>query len=217
MASLSGMNAAGSFEGTAGRTSSQVSSAASIWASHDNEEEDVELSKPGALQSVVGESPKAAARYLGSPSSNTSSHLGLSSDPIMVSTDSLRPGEAQSTANSGLWSATPAVHADPGGEEAAGVSPYPPLSWADPSVGTHEVHVEHHPSAPLTAGNDVPDEAVPYGDSPDSNKGSNAANNSSHAEVPTSGDSNGPSLLYILPAVGIALISVFLVYTRLQK
>ncbi|XP_046796233.1 mitochondrial antiviral-signaling protein isoform X2 [Gallus gallus] len=217
VASLSGMNAAGSFEGTAGRTSSQVSSAASIWASHDNEEEDVELSKPGALQSVVGESPKAAARYLGSPSSNTSSHLGLSSDPIMVSTDSLRPGEAQSTANSGLWSATPAVHADPGGEEAAGVSPYPPLSWADPSVGTHEVHVEHHPSAPLTAGNDVPDEAVPYGDSPDSNKGSNAANNSSHAEVPTSGDSNGPSLLYILPAVGIALISVFLVYTRLQK
>lgn len=217
VASLSGMNAAGSFEGTAGRTSSQVSSAASIWASHDNEEEDVELSKPGALQSVVGESPKAAARYPGSPSSNTSSHLGLSSDPIMVSTDSLRPGEAQSTANSGLWSATPAVHADPGGEEAAGVSPYPPLSWADPSVGTHEVHVEHHPSAPLTAGNDVPDEAVPYGDSPDSNKGSNAANNSSHAEVPTSGDSNGPSLLYILPAVGIALISVFLVYTRLQK
>ncbi|XP_046772404.1 mitochondrial antiviral-signaling protein isoform X2 [Gallus gallus] len=217
VASLSGMNAAGSFEGAAGRTSSQVSSAASIWASHDNEEEDVELSKPGALQSVVGESPKAAARYPGSPSSNTSSHLGLSSDPIMVSTDSLRPGEAQSTANSGLWSATPAVHADPGGEEAAGVSPYPPLSWADPSVGTHEVHVEHHPSAPLTAGNDVPDEAVPYGDSPDSNKGSNAANNSSHAEVPTSGDSNGPSLLYILPAVGIALISVFLVYTRLQK
>ncbi|POI30610.1 hypothetical protein CIB84_005639 [Bambusicola thoracicus] len=217
VASLSGMNAAGSFEGAAGRTPSRVSSAASIWASHDNEEEDVELSKPGALQSVVGESPKAAARYQQSPSSNTSSHLGLSSDPLMVSTDSLRPGEAQSTANSGRWSATPAVHADPGGEKAAGVSPYPPLSWGSPSVGTHEVHVEHHPSAMLAAGNDVPHEAVPYGDSPDSNKGSNATNSSSHTKVPTSGDSSGPSLLYVLPAVGIALISVFLVYKRLQK
>uniref|UniRef100_A0A8C9LAW8 Caspase recruitment domain-containing protein n=1 Tax=Pavo cristatus TaxID=9049 RepID=A0A8C9LAW8_PAVCR len=217
VASLSGMNTAGSFEGAAGRTPSRVSSAASLWASHDNEEEDVELSKPGALQSVVGEGPKAAARYLGSPSSNTSSHLGLSSDPLMVSTDSLKPGEAQSRANSGHWSATPAAHADPGGEEAAGVSPYPPLSWASPSVGTHEVHVEHHPSALLAAGNDVRDGAVPFGNSPDSNKGSNAATSSSQAKVPTSGGSNGPSLLYILPAVGIALISVFLVYTRLQK
>lgn len=212
------MNAAGSFEGAAGKTPSRVSSATSIWASHDNEEEDVELSKPGALQSVAGESPeKAAARYLGSPSSNTSSHLGLSSDPLMVSTDSLRPGEAQSRANSGRWSATPAVHADPGGEKAAGVSPYPPLSWASPSVGTHEVHVEHHLSAVLAAGNDVRDGAVPFEGSPDSNKGSNAATNSSQVKVPTSGDSNGPSLLYILPAVGIALISVFLVYRRLQK
>ncbi|XP_042668750.1 mitochondrial antiviral-signaling protein isoform X2 [Centrocercus urophasianus] len=218
VASLSAMNAAGSFEGAAGKTPSRVSSAASIWASHDNEEEDVELSKPGALQSVVGESPKkAAARYLGSPSSNTSSHPGLSSDPLMVSADSLRPGEAQSRANSGRWSATPAVHADPGGEKAAGVSPYPPLSWASPSVGTHEVHVEHHLSALLEAGNDVRDGAVPSEGSPDSNKGSNAATNSSQVKVPTSGDSNGPSLLYILPAVGIALISVFLVYTRLQK
>ncbi|XP_042727747.1 mitochondrial antiviral-signaling protein isoform X1 [Lagopus leucura] len=218
VASLSAMNAAGSFEGAAGKTPSRVSSATSIWASHDNEEEDVELSKPGALQSVAGESPeKAAARYLGSPSSNTSSHLGLSSDPLMVSTDSLRPGEAQSRANSGRWSATPAVHADPGGEEAAGVSPYPPLSWASPSVGTHEVHVEHHLSALLAAGNDVQDGAVPFEGSPDSNKGSNAATNSSQVKVPASGDSNGPSLLYILPAVGIALISVFLVYRRLQK
>ncbi|XP_052538422.1 mitochondrial antiviral-signaling protein isoform X1 [Tympanuchus pallidicinctus] len=218
VASLSAMNAAGSFEGAAGKTPSRVSSATSIWASHDNEEEDVELSKPGALQSVVGESPKkAAARYLGSPSSNTSSHLGLSSDPLMVSADSLRPGEAQSRANSGRWSATPAVHADPGGEKAAGESPYPPLSWASPSVGTHEVHVEHHLSALLEAGNDVRDGAVPSEGSPDSNKGSNAATNSSQVKVPTSGDSNGPSLLYILPAVGIALISVFLVYTRLQK
>uniref|UniRef100_A0A8C3PVV1 Caspase recruitment domain-containing protein n=1 Tax=Chrysolophus pictus TaxID=9089 RepID=A0A8C3PVV1_CHRPC len=217
VASLSGMNAAGSFEGAAGKTPSRVSSAASIWASHDNEEEDVELSKPGALQSVVGESPKAAARYLGSSSSNTSSHLGLSSDPLMVSTDSLSCGEAQSRANSGRWSATPAVHADPGGEKAAGVSPYPPLSWANPSVGTHEVHLEHHVSALLAAGNDVRDGTVPFEDSPDTNKGSNAATSSSQAKVPTSGDSNGPSLLYILPAVGIALISVFLVYTRLQK
>ncbi|XP_072192576.1 mitochondrial antiviral-signaling protein [Excalfactoria chinensis] len=217
VASVSGMNAAGSFEGAAGRTPSQASSAASIWASHENEEEDVQLSKPGVLQSVVGESPKEAARYLDSPSSNTSSHLGLSSDPLLVSTDSSSPGEAQSRANSGHWSATPAVHADPGGEEAAGVSSYPPLSWANPSVGTHEVHVEYHPSALLEAGNDVRDGAAPFGNSPDSNKGTNAAISSSQAKVPTSEDCSGPSLLYVLPAVGIALISVFLVYTRLQK
>ncbi|XP_021249666.1 mitochondrial antiviral-signaling protein isoform X2 [Numida meleagris] len=217
VASLSGMTAAGSFEGAAGRTPSRVSSAASIWASHDNEEEDVELSKPGVLQSVVGESPMAATRHLGCPSSNTSSHHGLSSDPLMVSTDSSSPGEALSRTTSGCWSATPAAHADPGGEEAAGASPCPPLSWGSPSVGTHEVHVEYHPSALLAAGSDVRDGAVSFGNSPDSSRGCSAATSSSQAEVPTSGDCNGLPLLYVLPAVGIALVSVFLVYKRLQK
>lgn len=217
VASISGMNAAGSFEGAAGRTPSRTSSAASIWTSHDNEEEDVQLSKPGALQSVVEESPKAAARCQGSPSSNTSIHTGWSTDPLMVSTDSSSRGEEQSRPNSGHWSATPAVHADPGGEEAAGVSNYPPLSWASPSVGNHEVHVEYHPSALLEAGNDVRDGAAPFGNSPDTNKGTNGATSSSQAKVPTSEDCSGSSLLYVLPAVGIALISVFLVYTRLQK
>ncbi|XP_065592047.1 mitochondrial antiviral-signaling protein isoform X2 [Cyrtonyx montezumae] len=216
-ASLSDVTAAGSFEGTAGRTPSRVSSATSIWASHDHEEEDVELSKPGVLHSVVGESSKLAAKELDSSSSNTSSHLGLSSDPLMVSSDSSSPGEALSRATSGLWSATPAAHADPVGEEAAGASPHPPHIWASPSVGIQEVHVEHHPSAVLAACNDVRDGAVPFGNSPDSSRGCSDSTSSSQAEVPTSGDSNGPSLLYILPAVGIALISVFLVYTRWQK
>ncbi|OXB59919.1 hypothetical protein ASZ78_007057 [Callipepla squamata] len=216
-ASLSGMTAAGSFEGSAGRIPSRVSSATSIWASHDREEEDVELSKPGVLHSVVGESPKLAAKEQDSSSSNTSSHLGLSSDPLMVSSDSSSPGEALSRATSEHWSATPAAHADPAGEEAAGASSHPPLSWASPSVGIHKVHVEHHPSALLAAGKDVRDGAVPLENSPDSSRGCSASTSSSQAEVPTSGDSNGPSLLYILPAVGIALISVFLVYTRWQK
>ncbi|OXB75846.1 UNVERIFIED_CONTAM: hypothetical protein H355_009479 [Colinus virginianus] len=216
-ASLSGMTAAGSFEGTAGRIPSRVSSATSIWASHDREEEDVELSKPGVLHSVVGESPKLAAKEQDSSSSNMSSHLGLSSDPLMVSSDSSSPGEALSRATSEHWSATPAAHADPAGEEAAGASPQPPLSWASPSVGIHKVHVEHHPSALLAAGNDVRDGAVPLENSPDSSRGCSASTSSSQAEVPTAGDSNGPSLLYLLPAVGIALISVFLVYTRWQK
>ncbi|XP_075355615.1 mitochondrial antiviral-signaling protein [Mycteria americana] len=216
---------AGSFEGTSGRTASRVSSATSIWVSCSNVERDVELSKPGVLLSTAGESPEAAGRRLSSrgpsgPYSGASDSLTFSSDPLMVSTDSSSSGEALSRVSSGC--PAPAVHEDPGAEEAAGASrgSRPPPSWDSTSLGTHEVRVDHYPSTQLGAGSDLRDRASPLGNSPvfDSSRGCGTATSSSQAKVPP-GDSNGPSLPYVVPAVGIALISAvaFLVYARLQK
>ncbi|XP_052636763.1 mitochondrial antiviral-signaling protein [Harpia harpyja] len=216
---------AGGFEGTSGRTASPVSSATSIWASCSNVESDVELSKPGILLSTAGESPETAGRCQSSqgpsgPYSGASSRLTFSSDPLMVSTDSSSSGEVLSRVSLGC--PAPVAHEDPGGEEAAGASrdSRPPPSWDSTSLGTHEVRVEHYPCAQLRADNDLQDGASPLGNSPvfDSSRGHDTATSSSQAKVPP-GDSNGPSLPYIIPAVGIAVISAvaFLVYARLQK
>ncbi|KAM6268193.1 mitochondrial antiviral-signaling protein [Spheniscus humboldti] len=216
---------AGSFEGTAGRTASRVSSATSIWVPCNNVEGDVEFSKPGVLCSVAGESPEADSRCPSSrgpsgPSSGASDSLSFSSDPLMVSTDSSSSGEALSRVSLGC--PAPAAREDPGGKEAAGASRDSrlPPSWDSTSLGTHEVRMDHYPSTQLGAGSDLRDRAGPFGNSPvfDSSGGQGTATSSSQAKVPP-GDSNGPSLPYIVPAVGIALISAvaFLVYARLQK
>ncbi|KAF1442159.1 Mitochondrial antiviral-signaling protein, partial [Spheniscus demersus] len=216
---------AGSFEGTAGRTASRVSSATSIWVPCNNVERDVEFSKPGVLCSVAGESPEADGRCPSSrgprgPSSGASDSLSFSSDPLMVSTDSSSSGEALSRVSLGC--PAPAAREDPGGKEAAGASRDSrlPPSWDSTSLGTHEVRMDHYPSTQLGAGSDLRDRAGPFGNSPvfDSSGGQGTATSSSQAKVPP-GDSNGPSLPYIVPAVGIALISAvaFLVYARLQK
>ncbi|NXF33688.1 MAVS protein, partial [Nyctibius bracteatus] len=219
------LTVAGSFEGTSGKTASRVSSATSIWASCSNVEKDVELSKPGVLLSMPGESPEAAGRCPSSrgpsgPYSGASNSLTFSSDPLMVSTDSSSSGEALSRVSSG-WPA-PAAREDPGGEEAVGASrgSHPPLSWDNTSLGTYEVCVDHYPSTQLRAGSDLQDGAGPLRNTPvfDSSRGHGSVTSSSQAEVPP-GDDNGPSLPYIVPAVGIAVISAvaFLVYTRWQK
>ncbi|KAF1409760.1 Mitochondrial antiviral-signaling protein, partial [Spheniscus magellanicus] len=216
---------AGSFEGTAGRTASRVSSATSIWVPCNNVEGDVEFSKPGVLCSVAGESPEADGRCPSSrgpsgPSSGASDSLSFSSDPLMVSTDSSSSGEALSRVSLGC--PAPAAREDPGGKEAAGASRDSrlPPSWDSTSLGTHEVRMDHYPSTQLGAGSDLRDRAGSFGNSPvfDSSGGQGTATSSSQARVPP-GDSNGPSLPYIVPAVGIALISAvaFLVYARLQK
>lgn len=82
-------------------------------------------------------------------------------------------------------------------------------------MGTHEVRVDHHPSTQLGAGSDG---VSPLGSSVNFNSGSghDAATSSPQARVPK-GDSNGLSLLYILPAVGIISAVAFAVYTRLRK
>lgn len=215
----------GGFEGTSGRTASRVSSAMNIWESCSNMESDVELSKPGILLSKAEESPEVAGRCQGSqgpsgPYSGASNRLTFSSDPLMVSTDNSSSGEVLSRVSLGC--PAPVAHEDPGGEEAAGASrdSCPPPSWDSTSLGTHEVRVDHYPCAQLRADNDLQDGAGPLGNSQvfDSSRGHDAATSSSQAKVPP-GDSNGPSLLYIVPAVGIAVISAvaFLVYARLQK
>ncbi|XP_075004515.1 mitochondrial antiviral-signaling protein isoform X1 [Calonectris borealis] len=220
------LTVAGSSEGTSGRTASRVGSATSIWASCSNVERDVELSKPGVLLSMAGESPEAAGRCPSSqgpsgPYSRASNSLTFSSDPLLVSTDSSSSGEALSRVSLGC--PAPAACEDPGGEEAAGGASrdsHPPPSWDSTSLGTHEVHVDHHPSTQLGAGSDLQDGAGALGNSPvfDFSRGRGTATSSSPAKVPP-GDSNGPSLPYIIPAVGIALISAvaFLVYARFQK
>ncbi|NXA20065.1 MAVS protein, partial [Ibidorhyncha struthersii] len=215
---------AGSFEGTSGRTAPQVSSATSIWVPCSNMESDVELSKPGVLLSVAGESPEASGRCLSSqPSglcSGASHSLTFSSDPLMVSTDSSSSGEALSRVSLGCLA--PAAHEDPSAEEAAGArrDSCPPPSWNNTSLGTHEVHVDHDPSIHLGAGSDLQDGAGPLGDPPvfHSNKGRGTATSSSQGKV-SQGDSNGPSLPYIVLAGGIAVISAvaFMVYARLHK
>lgn len=214
--------AAGSFEGTSGRTASRVSSSTNIWESCSNVEGDVVLSKPGVLLSLAGESPEAAGRRLSSrgpsgPYPMASDSLNLSSDPLMVSTDSSSTGEVLSRVSLGC--PAPAAREDPGGEEAAGASrnSRPPPSWGSTSLGTHEVRVDHYPSTQLEAGSDLRDRAGPFGNSPIFDS-SGTPTSSSRPEVPP-GDSNGPSLPYVASAVGIALISAvaFLVYARLQK
>lgn len=204
----------GGSEGTAGRAASQVSSATSIWASHSDEEREEELSKPGVLMSPPLGSPEVASRSTGSqassnPCSTTSSSLGLSSDPILVSSDSLSSGEAFPRVSS--------APADPRAKEASGASrdSCPAPSWGSSSLGTHEVCVDHHPSIQPGAGNDG---VGPLGSSVNSNSGSgrDAATSSSQAKVPKR-DSNGLSLLYILPAVGLISAVAFAVYARLRK
>ncbi|NXK37577.1 MAVS protein, partial [Piprites chloris] len=207
----------GSSKGTAGRSASRMSSGTSIWAPCSNAEEDVELSKPGDLVSMAPGDTEVPGRCPGSrgpsnPSSGASDSLGLSSDPILVSRDSSGGAFLRG-------SSAPAACADPGGQEAAGASrdSHSTASWDSTSLGTHEVCVDHHPSIQLGAGSDG---VGPLGSSLDfsSSGGRDAATSSSQAKVPA-GDSNGPSLPYILPAVGIAVISTvaFLVYARLQK
>lgn len=215
---------AGSFEDTSRKTAPQVSSATSIWVPCSNTERDVEPSKPGVLLSVAGESPEATGGCLSSqprgPHSGVSDSLTFSSDPLMMSTDSSSSGEAPSRVSLGCLA--PAAHEDPRREEAAGArrDSCPPPSWNNTSLGTHEVHVDHDPSIHLGAGGDLQDGAGPLGDPPvfHSNKGHGTATSSSQGKVPP-GDSNGPSLPYIVLAGGIAVISAvaFMVYARLQK
>lgn len=215
---------AGSFEDTSRKTAPQVSSATSIWVPCSNTERDVEPSKPGVLLSVAGESPEATGGCLSSqprgPHSGVPDSLTFSSDPLMMSTDSSSSGEAPSRVSLGCLA--PAAHEDPRREEAAGArrDSCPPPSWNNTSLGTHEVHVDHDPSIHLGAGGDLQDGAGPLGDPPvfHSNKGHGTATSSSQGKVPP-GDSNGPSLPYIVLAGGIAVISAvaFMVYARLQK
>ncbi|KAM6077176.1 mitochondrial antiviral-signaling protein isoform 1-T3 [Chlamydotis macqueenii] len=216
---------AGSSEGKAGRTASRVSCATSIWAPCSSVEGDAELSKPGVLLSTARESPGAAGGCLdswglSSHNSRVSDSLTFRSDPLMVSTDSSSSGEALRRVSSGC--PAPAAREDPREEHAAGASrdSSPPPSWESTSQGTHEVRVDRYPSTQLEAGSDFPDRAVSPGNPQvfDSSRSRGAATSSSQAEVPP-GDSNGPSLPYVLPAVGIAVISAvaFLVYARLQK
>ncbi|NXH96543.1 MAVS protein, partial [Pachycephala philippinensis] len=204
----------GGSKGTAGRSASRVSSATSIWVSCSDEERDEELTKPGVLMSVPQGSPEGAGRCPSSrepsnPRSNSSSSLGLSSDPILVSSDSQSSG--------GAFPRVSSVHADPREKEASGASKdsCPAPSWDSTSLGTHEVCVDHHPSTQLGAGSDG---VSPLGSSVNFNSGSgrDAATSSPQARVPK-GDSNGLSLLYILPAVGIISAVAFAVYARLRK
>ncbi|NWV21767.1 MAVS protein, partial [Origma solitaria] len=204
----------GGSEGMAGRSASRVSSATSIWASRSDEERDEELSKPGVLISMARSSPGVAGRCPSprepsSPCPAASSSLGLSSDPILVSTDSLSSG--------GAFPRVSSIRADPREKEAAGASrdSCPAPSWDSTSLGTHDVRVDRHPSAQLGAGSD----GVGALGSPlnfNSGSGCDTATSSPQAEVPT-GNSNGLSLLYILPAVGIFSAVAFAVYSRLRK
>ncbi|NXS90278.1 MAVS protein, partial [Erpornis zantholeuca] len=201
-------------EGVSGRSASQANSPTRIWVSHSDEERDEELSKPGVLVSVPQGSPEVASRCPSSqepssPCSSNSSSLGISSDPILVSRDSLSSG--------GTFPGVSSIHADSREKEASGgnrnSSSSP--SWDSTSLGTHEVCVDHYPSAQLGAGSDG---VSPLGSSVNFNSGSghDAASSSPQAGVPK-GDSNGLSLLYILPAVGIISAVAFAVYTRLRK
>ncbi|XP_037991013.1 mitochondrial antiviral-signaling protein [Motacilla alba alba] len=202
----------GGSEGVAGRSASRVSSATSIWAPHSDEEKEEELSKPGVLVSTPQGSPEVASRSPSSrepsnPCSTTSSSLGLSSDPILVSSGSLSSGAALPRVCS--------VPASPREKEAPGASrdSCPAPSWDSSSLGTHELRVDHHPSVQLGAGNDG---VSPFGSSVNSSSGCDAVTSSPPARVPK-GDSNGLSLLYILPAIGVISAVAFAVYARLRK
>ncbi|XP_061207941.1 mitochondrial antiviral-signaling protein [Neopsephotus bourkii] len=194
--------AAGSVSGRAPR---RVSSATTIWASYSNVEGDVEPSKPGVLLSVAGDSPEASGRCLSGPCSSVSSSLTFRSDPLLISTESSSSGEALPRVSLGCPAPEPREEAS---AEASRDS-YPLPSWSS----THEVHVEHHPSAQLDAGNDLQDRANPIG-----NVGFDSVTRLSQGSDHSSG-SNWPSRSYLIPTVGIAAISVlaFLVCTRWQK
>ncbi|XP_040412166.1 mitochondrial antiviral-signaling protein [Cygnus olor] len=209
-APLQGPAVGGSSVGAAGRTtSSRGSPATSIWASPTVPEEDVELSKPGVLLSVAGDSPQAAARPPGGAASEATDHLGLSSDPLLLSTDSSAPGGAHEGSAPGRRPSAPAASR---GEEAGGARSSSPPSWR-----TAEIRVAHGPSALPQASNDGQDGGAPLGSPPAS--ASSGGRGAAPGSVPSPGDSPGPSLPYLVPAVGIALISAvaFLVYARLQK
>ncbi|NWW72603.1 MAVS protein, partial [Climacteris rufus] len=208
---LLGAAVGGGSEGTAGRSASRVSSATSIWAPCSSVEGDEELNKPGVLASGARGSPEVASRCPSSPPSTASNSLHLSSDPILLSSDSLRSGGAFPRVSSECL-----VRADSREKEAAGArrKSHPAGSWDSSSLGTHELRVDHYPSAQLGAGSDG---AGPLGSSLNFSSGSgHAASSSPQAKVPT-GDSSGPSLLYILPAVGIISAVAFVVYARLRK
>ncbi|NXW59897.1 MAVS protein, partial [Eurystomus gularis] len=199
---------------TSGRMASRESSATSVWAPCSNVERDVEVSKPGVLLSVVGMSPEGAGRCPSSqgpssPCHTASDSLSFSSDPLMVSSDSSSSGQTLCRVSSGCLA--PAAHADPREEEAARArrDSHPPPSWDS----SHEVHVNHYPSTQLEAGNNLRDTTHLL----DSSRGRDTATSSAEARM-SPGDSNRPSLLYILPTVGIAVIAVaFLVYHRSRK
>ncbi|NXN13073.1 MAVS protein, partial [Indicator maculatus] len=182
---------AGSLEVPSGRMASRVSSDTPC----SSVEDDVELSKPGALLSV--------------PS------FSLNSDALMVSPDNSSSGEEFSRVFSRC--PAPAAHADPREEEAAGVSrdSHPPPSWDSTPLSIHE---DHYPSIQLRERNNIQDGADPLGSPPvlDPSRGCGAVSSLPEATV-SPRDISRPSLPYILPAVGIALISAFLVYNRLQK
>ncbi|KAM9378018.1 mitochondrial antiviral-signaling protein [Phaethornis superciliosus] len=203
-----------SSEGTAGRRASCVSSAVSIWSPWSNTERDVELSKPGVL-SMSRESPEVAGRSLSPPGDLPPSSFSLSSDTLMISTESSSLGDVHLQVSSGF--PAPMAPEDPRGGEAAGA---PPPNWDSTSLHTHEVHVDHQPSIQLQEGGNLQDgdNSLRNPPVPDSSRGCGTASSSSQARIPP-GDSKGPSLPYILPAVGIAVISAvaFLVYSRLQK
>ncbi|NXT00880.1 MAVS protein, partial [Jacana jacana] len=215
----------GSFEGTSERTRPRVSSATNIWAPCSNVESDIKLSKPGVLLSMARERPEVTGSCLSSqgPSSScseASDSLTFSHEPLLVSSDSSSSGELLSRVS--LECPAPAGHGNPRGEAAAGANrdSCPPPSCESTSLGTHEVHVDHDPSIQPGEGSNLQDGVGPLGNTPvfASNRGQGTATSSSQARVPP-GDNNGPSLPYIVPAVGIAVISAvaFLVYARLQK
>ncbi|XP_054247394.1 mitochondrial antiviral-signaling protein [Indicator indicator] len=186
---------AGSLEVPSGRMACRVSCDTGIGEPCSGVEDDVELSKPGTLLSV--------------PS------FSLNSDALMVSTDSSSSGEAFSRLSSRC--PAPPAHADPREEEAAGASrdSHPPPSWDSTSLSIHE---DHYPSIQLREGNNIQDGADPLGNPPvlDPSRGCGTVSSLPEAGV-SPRDISRPSLPYILPAVGIALISAFLVYNRLQK
>lgn len=188
-----------------GRTPHQVSSATTIGASFSNVEGNMEPSKPGVLLSMAEDCPKASDRCLSGPYSSMSSSLTFRSDPLLISTESSNSGEALPRVSLGC----PAP--EPGEEASAGASrdSHPLPSWSS----TYEVHVEHHPSAQLEAGNDLQDRANPIG-----NLGFDSVTRLSQGSD-VSSDSSWPFQSYLIPTVGIAAISVvaFLVCSRWQK
>ncbi|NWU94797.1 MAVS protein, partial [Upupa epops] len=194
-----------SSEGTTGRAPSWMRCATSIWVSC-NDMENMEFSKPGVLSN---KSPEEASRCLSSqrpcdPYPGVSSSITLSSDPLMISTDS---GEALPRVSSEC--PAPVTCEDPRKDEATGTSrnSHPPLSWDSTTLGTHEVHMDYYHSSGLQDGADH------LGDI--SALDSSTMTSSPRATV-ASRDSSGSSLPYILPA--IALLSMaFLFFTRRQK
>lgn len=165
----------------------------------------MEPSKPGVLLSMAGDTAEAGGRCPSGPYSSVSSSLTFRSDPLLVSTESSSSGEALPRVSLGCPAPEPEEEASAGASRGS----HPFSSWSS----THEVHVEHHPSAQLEAGSDLQDRANPTG-----NLGFDSVTRLSQGSV-LSSDSNGPSWSYLIPTVGIAVISMvaFVVWTRWQK